>query len=137
VARAPAAEPGRARGAPPPAWREREAADGAGDPLKGGRLLREGERRAVGELFSFIAAEKTSYAVAETFFATLKKELVNRRSWPTRPELQSAVFEYVEAFYNRRRRQATLGMLSPVDCEQLQPAAGHAERPRAWEQSLA
>jgi putative transposase len=70
-------------------------------------------------------------AVAETFFATLKKELVNRRSWPTRPELQSAVFEYIEAFYNRRRRHSTLGMLSPVDYEQLPPAAGHAERPRA------
>jgi putative transposase len=68
-------------------------------------------------------------AVAETFFATLKKELVNRRSWPTRPELQSAVFEYIEAFYNRRRRHSTLGMLSPVDYEQLPPAAGHAERP--------
>jgi putative transposase len=60
-------------------------------------------------------------AVAETFFATLKKELVNRRSWPTRLELQSAVFEYIEAFYNRRRRHSTLGMLSPVDYEQLQP----------------
>jgi putative transposase len=47
-------------------------------------------------------------AVAETFFATLKKELVNRRGWPSRLELQSAVFEYIEAFYNRRRRHSTL-----------------------------
>jgi putative transposase len=59
-------------------------------------------------------------AVAETFFATLKKELVHRRSWPTRLELQSAVFEYIEAFYNRQRRHSTLGMLSPVAFEQLQ-----------------
>ena len=58
-------------------------------------------------------------AVAETFFATLKKELVNRRSWPSRLELQSAVFEYIEAFYNRQRRHSTLGMLSPTDYEQL------------------
>jgi putative transposase len=58
-------------------------------------------------------------AVAETFFATLKKELVNRRSWPSRPELQSAVFEYIEAFYNRKRRHSTLNMLSPADYEQL------------------
>lgn len=58
-------------------------------------------------------------AVAETFFATIKKELVNRRSWPSRLELQSAVFEYIEAFYNRRRRHSTLGMLSPTDYEQL------------------
>jgi putative transposase len=46
-------------------------------------------------------------AVAETFFATLKKELVNRRSWPSRLELQSAVFEYIEAFYNRQRRHSS------------------------------
>ena len=58
-------------------------------------------------------------AVAETFFATLKKELVNRRTWPSRLELQSAVFEYIEAFYNRQRRHSTLGMLSPANYEQL------------------
>jgi putative transposase len=59
-------------------------------------------------------------AVAETFFATLKKELVNRRSWPSRLALQSAVFEYIEAFYNRRRRHSTLGMVSPAEYEQTQ-----------------
>jgi putative transposase len=58
-------------------------------------------------------------AVAETFFATLKKELVHRRTWPSRLELQSAVFEYIEAFYNRQRRHSTLGMLSPAAYEQL------------------
>ena len=58
-------------------------------------------------------------AVAETFFATLKKELVNRRSWPSRLELRSAVFEYIEAFYNRQRRHSTLEMLSPANYEQL------------------
>jgi hypothetical protein len=52
---------------------------------------------------------------SKTFFATLKKELVDRRSWPSRLELQSAVFEYIEAFYNRHRRHSTLGMLSPVN----------------------
>ena len=58
-------------------------------------------------------------AVAETFFATLK-ELINRRSWPSRLELQSAVFEYIEAFYNRHRRHSTLGMVSPAEYEQTQ-----------------
>jgi putative transposase len=57
-------------------------------------------------------------AVAESFFATLKKELVHRQSWPTRRDLGSAVFEYVEAFYNRRRRHSTLGYLSPEEFEQ-------------------
>jgi putative transposase len=54
-------------------------------------------------------------AVAETFFATLKKELVYRRSWPTRRELETEIFEYIEGFYNRRRRHTMLGMLSPAD----------------------
>jgi putative transposase len=54
------------------------------------------------------------------FFATLKKELVNRRRWQSRLELQSAVFEYTEAFYNRRRRHSTLGMVSPAEYEQTQ-----------------
>lgn len=58
-------------------------------------------------------------AVAESFFATLKKELVNRRSWPTRRELGAAVFEYIEVFYNRERRHSTLGYRSPVDYEMI------------------
>jgi putative transposase len=59
-------------------------------------------------------------AVAESFFATLKKELVHRQSWPTRRELGSAVFEYIEAFYNRERRHSTLSMLSPAEYERTQ-----------------
>lgn len=58
-------------------------------------------------------------AVAETFFATLKKELVHRCSWPTRQELTSKVFEYIEGFYNLRRRHSTLGMHSPADYENI------------------
>jgi putative transposase len=56
-------------------------------------------------------------AVAESFFATLKKGLVHRQPWPTRRELGSAVFEYIEAFYNRSRRHSTLGYLSPAEFE--------------------
>jgi len=56
-------------------------------------------------------------AVAESFFATLKKELIRRRSWPTRSQLRTAVFDYIELFYNARRRHSTLGMLSPADFE--------------------
>jgi putative transposase len=58
-------------------------------------------------------------AVAESFFATIKKELVHRHSWPTRRELTSEVFEYIEGFYNRQRRHSTLGMLSPADYEKI------------------
>ena len=56
-------------------------------------------------------------AVCESFFATLKKELTRRRSWPTRRELESAVFAWIEGWYNRRRLHSTLGYLSPVDYE--------------------
>ncbi len=56
-------------------------------------------------------------AVAESFFATIKKELINRRAWKTRRELSSEVFEYIETFYNRSRRHSTLNYLSPEDYE--------------------
>ena len=57
-------------------------------------------------------------AVAESLFATLKKELVHRRSWPTRAELREEVFDYIEMFYNATRRHTTLGMLSPIRYEE-------------------
>lgn len=56
-------------------------------------------------------------AVAESFFATLKKELVHRRSWPTRLELRRALFEYIEIFYNRRRLHSTNGYKTPAQVE--------------------
>lgn len=55
--------------------------------------------------------------LAETFFATLEKELVHLASWPRRRELTSTVVEYIEAFYNPRRRHSALGYLSPVEFE--------------------
>jgi putative transposase len=56
-------------------------------------------------------------AVAESFFATIKKELIHQRSWPSKAELRTEVFEYIEVFFNRRRRHSTLGMLSPAQFE--------------------
>jgi Integrase core domain len=56
-------------------------------------------------------------AVLESFHATLKKDLIRRRPWPTKAEARTAVFGYIEAFYNRRRRHSRLGMLSPVEFE--------------------
>ncbi len=67
-------------------------------------------------------------ALAESFFASLKKELVRRRSWPTRGELRSAVFDYVEAFYNRERRHSTLGYLSPAQFEETEPNQEEQDR---------
>jgi putative transposase len=57
-------------------------------------------------------------AVAESFFATLKKELVSFAEYATRAEAQGAIFEYIEVYYNRRRLHSTLGYVSPADFEQ-------------------
>lgn len=58
---------------------------------------------------------------------TLKLDLVYRHSRPTRAAARTAIFEYIEAFYNRERRQSTLGNLSPADYEsQHALAAGSA-----------
>jgi putative transposase len=56
-------------------------------------------------------------AVCETFHATLKKEKIYRQSWPTRAEARTAVFAYIEGWYNPRRRHSTLAYLSPIEFE--------------------
>ena len=56
-------------------------------------------------------------AVAESFFASLQCELLDRHHWPTRAGLARAMFHWIEAFYNPTRRHSTLGYLSPVDFE--------------------
>ena len=62
-------------------------------------------------------------AVAESFFATLKKDLINRRSWPTKGEARVAIFEWIEAFYNRTRIHTTLGGYAPEEFESLRLSA--------------
>jgi putative transposase len=57
-------------------------------------------------------------AMAESFVATLKSELVYRSSWPTRASARTATFEYLESFYNRKRLHSALGYKSPVDYEE-------------------
>ena len=56
-------------------------------------------------------------AVAESFFATLKKELVDRDSWPTRRAAKVAIHEYITMFYNSERRHSYLGFMSPMEFE--------------------
>ena len=58
-------------------------------------------------------------AACEAFFASLKRERLNRRSWPTRREARSAIFEWTEGWYNPRRLHSTLEYLSPMNYEQL------------------
>ena len=58
-------------------------------------------------------------AVAESFFATIKRELVDRRTWPTIAGLHRAVFDYIEGWYNTRRLHSSLGYMSPARYEAL------------------
>ena len=58
-------------------------------------------------------------AVAESFFATLKLDLIYRETFRTRREARQAIFDYIEVFYNRQRRHSYLGYLSPAEFEEL------------------
>jgi putative transposase len=64
-------------------------------------------------------------AVSESWFSTLKNELIHRRSWPTRDRARRAIFEYIEVFYNRQRLHSSLGYLTPVEYEQQALAMHH------------
>ena len=64
--------------------------------------------------------ELLRYAVAESFFSSLKKERIKRKIYATREEAKSEIFEYIEVFYNRTRRHSYLDQLSPVMFEKLQ-----------------
>src|SRR5574341_1991582 len=69
-------------------------------------------------------------AVAESFFATLKVELVQGASWPTRVHARRAIADYIELFYNPQRRHSSLGYLSPIAFErQAAKAATEADGP--------
>jgi putative transposase len=57
-------------------------------------------------------------AAMESFFASLKKERVRRRTYRTIAEARADVFDYVEVFYNRKRRHEHLGGMSPVGYEE-------------------
>ena len=64
-------------------------------------------------------------AAMESFFALLQKNVLNRRSWATREELRSAIVWWIERTYHRKRRQAALGRLTPIEFETMMatPAA--------------
>ena len=61
-------------------------------------------------------------AAMESFFSTLKTERLSKRQYKTRDELRADVFDYIERFYNPRRRHSTLGYISPVQYENLKSA---------------
>jgi len=66
-------------------------------------------------------------AVAESWFSTLKEELIYRQAWPTRAHARRAIFEFIEVFYNRERLHSSLGNLTPVEYERRRKAQSHTD----------
>jgi transposase InsO family protein len=80
--------------------------------------------RAAGILGSMgTVGDALDNAMAESFFAALQVELLDRRRWDTRSELAQAMFEWIEAFYNRERRHSALDYHSPVTYRHRHQAA--------------
>ena len=58
-------------------------------------------------------------AAMESFFSLLQKNVLNRQTWTTRDELRLAIVTWIESTYRRRRRQAALGKLTPIEFETI------------------
>ena len=87
--------------------------------LFGHRLRRAGLLGSMGRV-----ASSVDNALIESFWSTMQRELLDRSTWASRAELSSAMFEWIEGFYNPTRRHTALGNLSPVEFERLHiPAA--------------
>ena len=71
-------------------------------------------------------ASSVDNSMIESFWSTMQRELLDTRRWSSKPELASAIFEWIEAWYNPRRRHTSLGMLSPVEFEALHNQAAPA-----------
>jgi putative transposase len=68
-------------------------------------------------------ASSVDNALIKSFWSTMQRELLDRTSWDSRSQLASAMFEWIEGFYNPRRRHTSLGDLSPVDYQALHTPA--------------
>ena len=64
-------------------------------------------------------------SMMESFWGTLQLELLDSRTWRTRAELATAIFEWIECWYNQRRRHSSIGMLSPIDYETAHTPSDH------------
>lgn len=68
-------------------------------------------------------ASSVDNALIESFWSTMQRELLDRQHWTSRVELASAIFEWIEGWYNPRRRHTSLGMLAPHEFETLHTVA--------------
>jgi putative transposase len=68
-------------------------------------------------------ASSVDNALIESFWSSMQRELLDRHDWHSHSGLASAIFEWIEGWYNPARRHSSLGMLSPHDFENLHTAA--------------
>ena len=87
----------------------------------GSRLKEAGLLPSMGSV-----ADAYDNSMAESFVSTLKRELIHRHSWPNRQTARTTIFEYIEGFYNTRRRHSALGHLSPSEYEEIKLRGGAA-----------
>jgi transposase InsO family protein len=80
--------------------------------------IREQHRLSLGLGFD-VGHRRVGNAVVETFFKTIKAELIWRHPWHTRRAAELAIFEYINGFYNPRRRHSALGWKSPLAFERI------------------
>ena len=87
-----------------------------------------GERLADAGIAASMGAPGTCYdnAMAESFFASLETELIDRSMWATRADARLAVFDWIEVFYNRTRLHSSIGYLSPVEFERRWSASAES-----------
>ena len=71
-------------------------------------------------------ASSVDKSMIESFWSTMQRELLDRERWATQEQLASAIFEWIEAVYNRTRRHSSIGMLSPLEFEALHTRAASA-----------
>ena len=91
----------------------------------GSRCAEMGVRASMGSV-----GDAYDNAMAESFFATLECELIERRSFKTKAEARTALFTYIEGWYNPRRRHSGLGYLSPVNFERTHMTGESSPTPR-------
>lgn len=78
------------------------------------RALGHAGRRSMGKV-----GAAGDNAAMESFFALLQKNVLDRKRWRTREELRMAIITWIERTYHRRRRQARLGRLTPIEYETI------------------
>jgi transposase InsO family protein len=92
---------------------------------RGAQYTSDAYKRALGQVCATWSMSRKGNcwdnAVAESFFATLKGELLERKKWTSRHEAEAAISNWIEQRYNTRRRHSAIGYLSPSDFERLTP----------------